>query len=88
MVLLTVPVVFPIITQLGYDPVWFGILLVIVVETGMITPPMGINVFAIKAIVPEVPIATIFSGVIPFWFADMFRIGLLIMFPVLTSLLL
>lgn len=88
MVLLTIPVVFPIIVELGYDPIWFGILLVIVVETGMITPPMGINVFAIKAIAPDVPITTIFAGVIPFWFADMMRIALLIAFPAITSLLL
>ncbi|MDF1775045.1 MAG: TRAP transporter large permease [Rhizobiaceae bacterium] len=84
MVLLTIPVVFPIIMQLGYDPVWFGIMVVVVVETGMITPPMGINVFAIKGIAPKVPIASIFAGVAPFWAADMFRIGLLIAFPALA----
>tara|TARA_R110000751_G_scaffold131275_4_gene233609 strand:- start:34190 stop:35482 length:1293 start_codon:yes stop_codon:yes gene_type:complete len=84
MVLLTIPVVFPIIMQLGYDPVWFGIMVVVVVETGMITPPMGINVFAIKGIAPKVPIASIFAGVAPFWAADMFRIALLIAFPALA----
>lgn len=81
MVLLTVPVIFPIIVNLGYDPVWFGIILVIVVETGMITPPLGINVFAIKSVATDVPVSTIFKGVMPFWAADMLRLGLLILFP-------
>ncbi|MFZ7091488.1 TRAP transporter large permease [Primorskyibacter sp. 2E233] len=88
MVLLTVPVIFPIITGLGYDPVWFGIILVIVVETGMITPPLGINVFAIKSIAPEVPLGTIFRGVMPFWGADLIRLALLVAFPALTLALL
>jgi len=87
MVLLTVPVIFPIIEHLGYDPVWFGIVLVIVVETGMITPPMGINVHAIKSIVPDVPFATIFKGVAPFWLADILRLALLILFPGLVLFL-
>ncbi|NIZ11968.1 TRAP transporter large permease [Phaeobacter sp. HF9A] len=88
MVLLTVPVIFPIITGLGYDPVWFGIVLVIVVETGMITPPLGINVFAIKSIAPDIPLGTIFKGVMPFWGADLIRLALLVMFPALTLMLL
>ncbi len=81
MVLLTVPVVFPIIQNLGYDPVWFGIILVIVVETGQITPPLGINVFAIKSIVPNVELSTIFRGVMPFWAADIMRLALLVILP-------
>lgn len=88
MVLLTVPVIFPIVTGLGYDPVWFGIILVIVVETGMITPPLGINVFAIKSIAPDIPLGTIFRGVMPFWGADLIRLALLVMFPALTLSLL
>ncbi len=87
MVLLTVPVIFPIVTGLGYDPVWFGIVLVIVVETGMITPPLGINVFAIKSVAPDIPLSTIFRGVIPFWGADLIRLALLVMFPALTLVL-
>ena len=88
MVLLTIPVVFPIVQNLGYDPVWFGIILVIVVETGMITPPLGINVFAIKSIVPTVKLSTIFKGVAPFWAADIARLALLIIFPGITLFLL
>ena len=84
MILLTVPAVFPVIQHLGYDPVWFGILLVIVVETGMITPPLGMNVFAIKAVARDIPIGEIFRGVVPFWFADIFRLLLLIIFPFLV----
>ncbi|MFC6761367.1 TRAP transporter large permease subunit [Sulfitobacter porphyrae] len=84
MVLLTVPVIFPIIVGLGYDPIWFGVILVIVVETGMITPPLGINVFAIKSIAPDIPLSTIFKGVVPFWGADLVRLALLVLFPALT----
>ena len=84
MILLTVPVIFPIVTQLGYDPVWFSIVLVIVVETGMITPPLGINVFAIKSVTPDVSVSTIFKGVMPFWAADLLRLGLLLLFPSLV----
>ncbi len=87
MILLTVPVIFPIVTGLGYDPIWFGIVLVIVVETGMITPPLGMNVFAIKSIVPDVPLSTIFKGVIPFWAADIVRLAIIVLFPALTFLL-
>lgn len=87
MILLTVPVIFPIVTGLGYDAIWFGIVLVIVVETGMITPPLGMNVFAIKSIVPDVSLSTIFKGVIPFWAADVVRLAIIVLFPALTFLL-
>src|SRR3954447_17366895 len=81
MILLTIPIVFPIIRTLGYDPVWFGIIIVMVVELGLITPPIGMNVFIIKGIARDVPLETIFRGVTPFIVAQIALIALLIAFP-------
>ena len=79
-VLLTVPVFFPLIQQLDFDPIWFGILVVRVTEMGLITPPVGLNVFIIKGI-SGVPIGTIFRGVIPHLIADLLQVIVLVMFP-------
>jgi tripartite ATP-independent transporter DctM subunit len=84
MLLLTVPVVYPVIIQAGFDPVWFGIVSVITVELGLITPPVGMNVFVIKTVAPDVPIADIFKGVFPFVLSDLVRLALLILFPSLA----
>ncbi len=84
MLLLTVPVVFPLIAEAGFDPVWFGIVTVITVEMGLITPPVGMNVFVIKSVAPDVPIGAIFKGVFPFVLSDILRLALLILFPVLA----
>ena len=73
--------VFPIVSALGYDPVWFGIIIVMVVELGLITPPIGMNVFVIKGIAREVPLYTIFRGVTPFIVAQIILIAVLIAFP-------
>ena len=81
MILLTIPIVFPIIKTLGYDPVWFGIIIVMVVELGLITPPIGMNVFVIKGIARDVPLETIFRGVTPFIVVQIALIALLIAFP-------
>ena len=81
MILLTIPIVFPIVSALGYDPVWFGIIIVMVVELGLITPPIGMNVFVIKGIAREVPLYTIFRGVTPFIVAQIILIAVLIAFP-------
>lgn len=81
MILLTIPIVFPIVKALGYDPVWFGIIIVMVVELGLITPPIGMNVFVIKGMAPDVPLETIFRGVTPFIIAQIILIFLLIAFP-------
>jgi tripartite ATP-independent transporter DctM subunit len=81
MILLTIPIVFPIVSALGYDPVWFGIIIVMVVELGLITPPIGMNVFVIKGMVREVPLYTIFRGVTPFIVAQIVLICILIAFP-------
>ncbi|MFY0991712.1 TRAP transporter large permease [Halomonas sp. C05BenzN] len=84
MLVITVPVVFPIITMLGIDPIWFGILTVLTVELGLVTPPVGMNVFVIKAMAPHVSLGEIYRGVAPFIVADLLRLILLIAFPVLT----
>ncbi|MBI3512770.1 MAG: TRAP transporter large permease, partial [Proteobacteria bacterium] len=81
MILLTIPIVFPIIKALGYDPVWFGIIIVMVVELGLITPPIGMNVFVIKGMAKDVPLETIFRGVMPFIVAQIILIFILIGFP-------
>ena len=66
MILLTVPIFYPIVLDLGYDPIWFGIIVVMVVELGLITPPIGMNVFVIKGMVQSVPLVSIYKGVLPF----------------------
>jgi TRAP-type C4-dicarboxylate transport system permease large subunit len=81
MILLTIPIVFPIVKALGYDPVWFGIVIVMVVELGLITPPIGMNVFVIKGIARDVPLETIFRGVTPFIVAQIVLLLVLIAFP-------
>lgn len=81
MILLTIPIVFPIVKALGYDPVWFGIIIVMVVELGLITPPIGMNVFVIKGMAKDVPLETIFRGVTPFIIAQVILILALIAFP-------
>lgn len=81
MLVLTIPVVIPIAIGLDWDLIWFGIIIVIVLEMGMISPPVGINVFVVKSIAPDVPMGTIFRGIWPFWFAMAGMIGLLILFP-------
>ncbi|GEN22790.1 C4-dicarboxylate ABC transporter permease [Halomonas cupida] len=85
MLVITVPVVFPIIQSLGIDPVWFGIVTVLTVELGLITPPVGMNVFVIKAMAPHVGLGEIFRGVAPFIASDLVRLVLLLAFPVLTT---
>ncbi len=84
MVLLTVPIFFPLVMELGYDPVWFGIIVVVVTEISLITPPVGLNVFVLRGVLPDVRTGTIFRGVTPFWVADLFRLAILVGLPWLT----
>jgi TRAP-type C4-dicarboxylate transport system permease large subunit len=84
MILLTVPVFFPLIQQLGFDPVWFGIIIVVVVEIGLISPPVGMNMFVVKSLLPNVSTNTIFRGVTPFVFADIIRLAILVALPGLS----
>ncbi len=94
MILLTIPVFFPIIEALDFGltaeqtAIWFGILVLIVVEVGLITPPVGLNLFVINGMAPGVPISATYRGVLPFVASDMIRVVLLILFPSLTLLLL
>src|SRR5690606_33986655 len=81
MVLLTIPVFLPVILQLGFDPVWFGILIVVVVEIGLISPPVGMNLFVLKTLLPSVSTGTVFRGVIPFIVADIVRMTVILLFP-------
>lgn len=87
MLLLTVPIFFPLVTSLGFDPIWFGIVVVVVTEISLITPPVGLNVFILKGVVGDVTTATVFRGVTPFWIADLFRLALIVMVPWLVLVL-
>jgi C4-dicarboxylate transporter, DctM subunit len=84
MIILTVPIIFPVIETLGFDPVWFGVIIVMTVELGLIHPPVGMNVFVIKTVVKDVSFGTIFKGVLPFIVTDILRLAILIAFPVIA----
>ena len=84
MIILTVPIIFPVITQLGFDPIWFGVIIVMTVELGLIHPPVGMNVFVIKSVVKDVSFTTIFKGVLPFVATDIIRLVILIAFPMIA----
>ena len=87
MILLTVPVFFPLVVHLGFDPIWFGILIVVVVEIGLISPPVGMNLFVLNALLPHVSTKILFQGVMPFVVADCIRLGILIAFPAISLFL-
>lgn len=87
MIILMVPIVFPVVTALGFDPVWFGVIIVMTVELGLITPPVGMNVYVINSIASKVSLTTIFKGVTPFVVIDIARLILLIAFPALVLFL-
>jgi C4-dicarboxylate transporter, DctM subunit len=87
MIILTVPIIFPVIAALGFDPIWFGVIIVMTVELGLIHPPVGMNVFVIKTVVPEVSFLTIFSGVLPFIITDIIRLVILITLPAIATFL-
>ncbi len=81
MLVLTLPIVHPLILALGYDPIWFGVIMVIVLEMGLISPPVGVNVFVVKGVAEDVPLKQIFSGIIPFWIAMAICLIILLIFP-------
>jgi tripartite ATP-independent transporter DctM subunit len=87
MILLTIPIFFPLIVDLGLNPIWFGILVVCVVEIGMISPPVGMNVFVLRSVLPQVPTRTVWAGVMPFFYADILRLAVLIAFPSIALIL-
>jgi len=84
MILLTVPIVFPVMVQLGFDPVWFGVIIVMTCTLGLICPPVGMNVFVINSIVRDVSLGTIYRGVAPFIVTDIIRLTILCIFPALS----
>jgi C4-dicarboxylate transporter, DctM subunit len=84
MIILTVPIIYPVIVHLGFDPIWFGIIIVMTVELGLIHPPVGMNVFVIKSVVKDVSFTTIFKGVLPFVATDILRLVILIAFPAIA----
>lgn len=81
MIVLIIPIIFPVVQALNFDPIWFGVLMVIVLEMGLITPPVGLNVFIIKGVAKDVPLRVIFTGVIPFLVASVVAIILIMIFP-------
>jgi tripartite ATP-independent transporter DctM subunit len=85
MIILTIPIIFPVIVALGFDPIWFGVIIVMTVELGLIHPPVGMNVFVIKSVIKDIRISTIFKGVLPFVATDILRLAVLIVFPVIAT---
>ncbi|MCB5363313.1 TRAP transporter large permease [Pusillimonas sp. CC-YST705] len=84
MMLLTIPVFYPVTVQLGIDPILFGVLVVMVVEVGLITPPLGMNIFVVRSVAPQVPLQTIFAGALPFVLSFAVAIGIVIAWPALA----
>ena len=87
MIILSIPVFFPIVAALGFDAVWFGVVVVMVVELALITPPMGINVFVIRGLVEDLPLGEVFVGVMPFCAALVVLIALIVAFPGIATFL-
>jgi tripartite ATP-independent transporter DctM subunit len=81
---ITLPFVFPLITGMGYDPIWWGVINVVVMEMGMITPPIGLNVFVMHGMSKDIPLSTVYAGIWPFLISDVVRLLILTLFPVLT----
>ena len=81
MLVLTLPIIFPLITALNFDPIWFGVVVVIVLEMGLISPPVGVNVFVVKSIAEDVPMEKIFWGILPFWLAMILCVAIIVVFP-------
>jgi tripartite ATP-independent transporter DctM subunit len=84
MVLLTVPLFAPLVGGLGFDLIWFGIVVVIVTEISMVTPPIGMNAFVMKSVLKDVTLREIFTGIAPFWVADIIRLALIVAFPAIA----
>jgi TRAP-type C4-dicarboxylate transport system permease large subunit len=87
LVVVTIPIFFPLVMKLGFDPIWFGVIIVLVAEMGVITPPVGVNVFVIKGIAPDIPLEVIFKGIIPFLIALILFTVVLIVFPQIATYL-
>lgn len=84
MIFISVPIFVPIVEALGFDLIWWGIVTVMAVEISLITPPVGLNVFVLKSMLPDVPLTSIFKGIAPFFIADLIRLGVIVFFPVVV----
>ncbi|RPJ81364.1 MAG: TRAP transporter large permease subunit, partial [Deltaproteobacteria bacterium] len=87
LIMLTVPIFYPVISSLGYDPIWFGVIIVLVTQIGVITPPVGINVYVVKSVARNVPLQTIFQGIVPLLIALLVATVILIPFPQIATFL-
>jgi len=87
LIVVTIPIFFPLIQRLNFDPIWFGVIIVLIAEMGVITPPVGVNVFVIKGIAPQIPLETIFKGIFPFLAALVLVTILIVLFPPLATFL-
>ena len=84
---LTVPILYPLVTKLGFDGVWFGVLFALLLNIGLVTPPVGMSVYIVAGVAPDVPLTTIFRGVTPFWLTMVFGAFLLVAFPQIATFL-
>ena len=87
LIVLTIPIFYPVVEALGFDPIWFGVIIVLVGEMGVITPPVGVNVFVIKGIAPDIPLNTIFKGIFPFLYALIIMTIIIMFFPWIATFL-
>ena len=88
MMLLTLPIVFPLLMSLGYDPIWFGVVLVKLCGIGLLSPPFGLVCFIVNGVRPDIPVQTVFKGVMPFIAADLLIVGILTAFPEIVTFVL
>jgi TRAP-type C4-dicarboxylate transport system permease large subunit len=84
---MTMPVIYPIVTGLQFDPIWFGVIVMLMMEAGLITPPMGLNVFAVAGVAGDVPLEEIFKGIAPFLISILFVAFLVALFPAIALFL-
>jgi TRAP-type C4-dicarboxylate transport system permease large subunit len=84
LMLLTTPILLPLVSDLGLSPIWFGIFLVRAMEIGFVHPPIGMNLYVIRGVAPDVPLSRVFKGVLPFLAADLLHLVLLVVFPILV----
>ena len=87
LIVVTIPIFYPVVQALGFDPIWFGVMIVLVSEMGVITPPVGVNVFVIKGIAPDIPLNTIFKGIFPFLYALIILAIIIMFFPQIATFL-
>jgi tripartite ATP-independent transporter DctM subunit len=87
LMVITLPIVFPVVIGLGFDPIWFGVIMVLVLEMGLISPPVGVNCFVVKSVAPDVPLSEIFRGIMPFWLAMIICILMLVAVPSIALML-